>query len=903
MLKLFAFVFVFSCLAAPTYAQDEKKQDPPKEEQKKDPDVEKYEKAIAEATKYEGEFTLYVRKADVLLELPADKFDRLFLTQVTLHSGFSPMGGQAGEPLSAGPLEVFKWVKKDDKVLLVQPHTRFRWDEGDPLATASERTFPEGIVATFKVENTHPEKKLVLINATSFFQGGLFNLPQIVGAGTGGAASLDRELTDVDQIRNVDGTTIVRMNTHFRSQGGGEMAELMALLGLSAPNHLEHNKSIPFKVTYSLWYRQDDGYVPRVADPRIGYFTQDFFSVSKFGETDRTQRFIGRFDLRKKDPFAGLSEPVEPIVWYVDSSVPQKYRAGVRAGILAWNKAFEKIGYKDAIVVKDAPENDPNWDHADSRHNLVRWIMSESAAYAVAWFRMDPLSGKVLNAAVSVDANYPAAMLREFDFTLRKGAIGNEEIAQKALLRSAAGEPDWHNMLVNDLDPKVEAFKSAMDLHGWNRGRCEYAGELAHSAAMGWAVLMANGSNVTEDDYMNSFMADLVMHEVGHCLGLRHNFAGSTQLSVADLLNDEKVRSLGLSASVMDYTPVNTPAVLRGDGVFFNDAVGPYDMWAIEYGYSALGAKNPADEKAQLDMIARRTGEPGHIFLTDDDADGINPLAVRFDLGSNTVEWMKSALAGNAAVRAYAANGLTKPGENYSDRNRLILSSFTRDARTTMMATRFIGGVEMRRMHKGDVNERPTLAPVSPQIQRQAMKLVIERSLLLDGVSLPPGVIKGLSMDPNGTNGGFWNAPLRSIIGSNQRAVLSSLMSASKADAILENDFKMQGEKDRYTIAEHYNWLFAAVFKEVGTNANITAMRRDLQRFMIEGLVTQATARQGMLNDDVRVVASQGLNRLKLRFDQQIAKPKGLDELTLLHLKDVSDRIGRFQKRIAVNDR
>ena len=899
MPKLFrplAALVVFSLFAVPVLAQDEDEESPTQE--KVDADGDKYDKAVKDLKKYEGAFTLYVRNAEILLELPENDLDKLFLAQATLHSGFAAMEGQAGEPLSDGPVEVFKWVKKDDKVLLVRPNTKYRWDKDDPLAIASQRTFPEAILGTFRVEHKHPDKKLMLVNVTNFFQGTVFELPQFVNAGSGGSASPDRELSTLDAIKNNKEATVVRMDMHYRSQGGGEFDELLAAFGLSMPSHLENKKSIPFKLTYTMWYRDEDGYVPRLADDRVGYFTQDFFSVGLFDRIDRTERYIARFDLRKKDPASSLSEPVEPIVWYIDPSVPKKFRPGVRAGILAWNQAFEKIGFKNAIIVKDAPENDPDWDHADGRHNVVRWNMSEDAAYAVAWFRLDPISGRVLNAAVSIDANYPTAMLHEYDFSLKQGSLAaRAELAEKALLRTAPEEPNPLHMLVNGLDPRVEQFRDKLESAGWNRGRCEYASELASSTALGWTILKANGSKISEDDFMQQFLADLVMHEVGHCLGLRHNFAGSTNLSVADLLNDDKVRSNGLSASVMDYTPLNTPAVLRGNGVFFNVGPGPYDLWAIEYGYSRTGAKAPRDEKDQLGLIARRSGEPGHLFLTDEDADGINPLAVRYDLAADTLEWIKSDMRGNETVRKYAISGLTKPGESYSLRSQLILTSYLKNARAAMTATRFVGGVEARRMHMGDVNEKPTLAPVSPQKQRQAMKLIIENVLMVDGIDLPQDVLNRLNLDHNEPDP-TWNAPLRSIIGGNQIAVLSALLSANKTDDILENDFKMEAADDRYTIAEHYNWLFAAVFKEVGMNKNITSMRRDLQRYMVNALITQAGAPSRAIADDIRVVCAQGLARLKARFDEQAKNSKGLDEMTVLHLKDLSSNIDRFQKRV-----
>ncbi|MCH7905143.1 MAG: zinc-dependent metalloprotease [Armatimonadetes bacterium] len=868
-----------------------------KQEEKKNPDVEKYEKAIKDLEKHEGVFTLYLRKKDLLLELPEENLEKLFLAQATLHTGFTPFGGQSGDPVSSGPIDIYRWVKKDDRLLLVRPNTRFQWQADDPLAIASKRTFPEAILGSYKIEQKHPEKKLLLVNVTSFFHGTVFNLQRLVGAGVGGSASLDRNLSGVDTIKNYDKQTVVRMAMHFKSQGGGgEMAALFAMLGLSMPNHLEDSRSIPLKVTYSLWYREESDYRPRLADPRVGFFTQDSFSLARFDQRDRKQRYIVRFDLRKKNRSAKLSEPVEPIVWYIDTSVPQQYRPGVRAGILFWNDAFERLGYKNAVVVKDAPADDPNWDHADGRHNVIRWIVSESSAYAVALFRLDPLTGQVLNAAVNLDANFPVLVLQDFKLTLGHDAREAAALSRSAILRQAPGSIDAYEALMTGVDPRAAALRKTMNDLGWQRMACNYAEGLSKSAALGWAALKASGSKVAEEDYMHAFLADLIAHEVGHCLGLRHNFAASTQLSIDDMLDDEKVRTVGLSASVMDYTPVNTPAILRGEGVFFNAGIGVYDKWAIEYGYSDITAGSTEGELWGLNSIAKRSGEPGHIYLTDGDADGINPLAVRYDLGTDPLAWLETSNASNDLVRKYAINRLTKTGESYAYRNRLILSTILRPFRNGRTASRFVGGLEMRRQFKGDVNEQPTLKPVSAQSQRRAMKFIIDNCLMFDSLDLPRSVLLSFNEDPNGNRGASWIAPLRSIVATNQMMILATIMSARKTDYIIENAFKL-APQDRYTITEHYNALFAAVYKEIGLNKNITGVRRDLQRFMTESLIDQASAPDGFISDDVRVIAAQGLKRLKIRMTKQVEDADGMDEMTVMHLTDMADRIDRYMKR------
>ncbi|MEZ5162619.1 MAG: DUF5117 domain-containing protein [Fimbriimonadaceae bacterium] len=161
------------------------------------------------------------------------------------------------------------------------------------------------------------------------------------------------------------------MNLHFRKGSSGDDGEgslLAMLLGLSGPP-VADGRSLPLTLSFNMWWAPDNGYQPRLADPRVGFFTVDYFDVTKMKEVDRNVRLINRFDLKKNT--ASRSEPVEPIVWYLDHSVPEEYKAAVKEGILFWNKAFEKLGYINAIQVKDAP-NDPDWDHADGRFNVIR---------------------------------------------------------------------------------------------------------------------------------------------------------------------------------------------------------------------------------------------------------------------------------------------------------------------------------------------------------------------------------------------------------------------------------------------------------------------------------------------------------------------------------------------------
>ena len=202
-----------------------------------------------------------------------------------------------------------------------------------------------------------------------------------------------------------------------------------------------------------------------------------------------------------------------------------------------------------------------------------------------------------------------------------------------------------------------------------------------------------------------------------------------------------------------------------------------------------------------------------------------------------------------------------------------------------------MGGIVESRNFKGDQNEKPTLQPINSDIQRHAMHLLVKNFLDASAFDLPASVLNTLSSDENGSG---WTAPLRTFIGTQQSSLLALLLSASTTDRIAENSFKSANE---YKLTEHYGSIIGAVFSELGQPAAVKPLRRDLQRFLLSGLVTQAGAPQGSVSEDVRIIAGDALRRIDGRMVAQIHNPKGLDEISLLHLKDSHEMLQRFFAR------
>jgi len=879
--------------------EDQGKSDTPKkDEPSKDSKASAYDEAIKDLKRIEGSVVCYQRGKEVLMELPESKLGKLVEVQAALNTGIDGGWMSAGMPVGDTPVDVFKFVKNDGSVSIVRPNIANRWTGDDPLALGASRTFPEATLGTFRIEKENPDKKLILVNITSLFYGDLFHLGEMVMTSLGGPYQIERDKSGVESVKGYPENTVVQTKLMFSSPRGAQPNPLAALLGLGGTNTLEDDRSAPLSVTYNLSFRKDDGYTPRFSDPRIGYFTQDFFSVDRFLAEDRTARYINRWNLQKRDPKAAVSEPVKPIVFTIDPSIPVEYRAAVKEGVLRWNKAFEELGFKNAVQVQDPPKDDKAYDHADSRYNVIRMLIGPGAPFAaISLPRTDPLTGEILNASITLDGNVIRDLQIEHQRNLASLSTGKQR-AMDVLLRNADRKvTDDEYLFTSPEELAMKESMAKMKKFGWANNECDYASEFAQEAGIEWYALAASTQTpINKEEYVKKFLSDCVCHEVGHCLGLRHNFAGSTNLTTTQLANDDLTSKVGLSASVMDYTPPNVQAILKGKGNFYMSTIGAYDEWAIKYGYSDINAKTPAGERYTLAQIASQSGLPGHAYASDEEADNWNPYAVRFDLGKDPLNYSAKVLVSLDLARDFAIHNLPKPGESYSKRTAVIVSSLLRSFREGRIAGRFVGGIVGSRNFKGDADERPTLQPVTPEIQRQAVTLITKHFFEPGAFDMPSNVLSSLSQDENRPG---WTAPLRDIIGSFQENLLALLIGGSTTDRIAENAYKKNG----YSLDEHYGTIVGAIFDELGQNRSITPLRRDLQRFAINGLMTQANAPQGAISEDVRMITTDVLRRLDKRIVAQEAKATTLDSMTKIHLRDTHDTIHRFLTRSVVSAR
>ncbi|MDC6166752.1 zinc-dependent metalloprotease [Paucibacter sp. XJ19-41] len=806
-----------------------------------------FAEVIKGASPDEGLFPRWRKDDKVWIEVPKAALNKPFLFSVNFSNSVGERGLYASQ---MGPawLAEFRLVGK--QLQLIALNTQFRAVADQGSRRAIEQAFSPSLLGAGALASAeHPERKSLLVDAA-------FLLSDIPGYSTKLEAayrlpfSLDRANSFIETARAEAALSTLSARIHFATPRI-PAPPLLPGPAPTPPQATSDPRSFFVSYVYSFAALPEQPMAPRLADPRLGHFSDAFSDLGGDLKANPRVHYIKRWRLEKQDEAAALSEPVKPITFWLDKNIPLKYRPVVAEAILEWNKAFEKIGFKNALVVKQQPD-DADWDNMDAGHASVRWFVGADIGFNIGPSRSDPRSGE------SLDAD-----------------IGLSDAFGRGARRQIVDDIGRHSHQQSDGSVCMDAEFSAAE--------AEFALDLLEAREE-----FAPDSPEVEA-FVRSTIKGTMMHEVGHTLGLKHNFKASTGINAAQLQDKAFTEAHSISNSVMEYVAVNIALKGEPQAGFHRSTLGPYDYWAIEYAYKPL----PKDsEAAELARIAARSTEPALAYGDDVDAgtsglyDGMDPSANRFDLSNDPLAYYKKRLKLSQELWARVQDRQPQPGDDPLRARRSVLAGLTQLATVAELSAKYVGGMTALRDLPGSTG-RPSFAPVDPAKQREALQFLASGIFSADSFRFRPEFLSSLGLDYNERDLRGLPLSIPASVARVQLGALDRLLGAPTAQRLLDLPAYVAVEQRRglISLSEVYASLQGSIWSELKSGAEIDRLRRNLQREHLKRVQTLLTRGSASLPPDALSLLRHHATRLQAQL-RQAAGRGGLSVESRAHLAE-----------------
>ncbi len=762
-----------------------------------------YDKVVtSDFTTRSGLIKVHNFKSKFLFEVPKGELGRdlLLVVQIEKSPSETSYPGQEVQDM------VVRWETRDNKVVLRAVSYANFADPAEPISRAVEAMNTGTIMAVFPVE-TYAADGSPVFDPAKLFTSDINEIPvkKIVGG-----MGIDPSRTFLDKASvyptnlNVEATQTFNPKPPTLPPG-------------FPPQYLEYlpTPSSPTAVVhYSFVKLPDKPMMGRLLDSRAPFFTHDHTDFGRPEHEAVNRRFIARWRLEKKDPSAVKSEPVKPIVFYIDPATPAKWVPYIKKAVEAWQPAFEEAGFINAIQAREVPKDDAEWSADDARYSTIRWVPS-TVANAMGPHVSDPRSGEILEADVEIYHNV-------------------QQLSR-----------DWYFVQSGPLDPRVKTLP-------------------------------------LPDDIMGDLLVFVVTHEVGHSLGLPHNFKASALYPIEKIRDKNWVAKNSHVSTIMDYCRFNYVAQPE-DGIAPKDLVpklGPYDNFIIKWGYTPIpSAKTPDDEKPTLNEWCKVQDTTPWLRFSTDGSNGTDPGEETEAVGDiDAVEATRLGIKNLKRVIDMLPGAVLKPGEGYDELEHIYAAVWNQLQMELGHVANIIGGYDSEPKVGAAPGVRFT--PVPEARQKAAVKFIGDNLFKSPTWLMPSDILRKLEPSSG-------QERLLSL----QKGILGRMLNAARVARLQEHE-AILGPR-AYTVAEMLLDLRSGIFGELAqAQVGVDPYRRNLQRAYVTMLgerINPPEPSKNVKNDDSRGAVRAELKALRTRLREKSAV--AADIATGNHLADLADQI------------
>jgi len=733
------------------------------------------EEIVEEFERVKGFFVSFrdPKTNDIYLKIKKDQLDKEFIYFSHVINGVVAARRNKGSYLDNG---VFKIEKNTENLRFIRVLTNYAFDEGTPLAKSSGTNISDSTFKVLPIKGKNEDEDEFLVDITSLLLSeDLTLIKPITSEGDYDPSSCKLGQLSPTKSR-VLGVFNYKKNTDFEVEHVIE----------NAPCRYEGEdvadpRNISIQVRYSFIEMPDNNFEPRIEDQSIGYFSDRVTNLSSKDVTPYMD-LIGKWDLQKKDPDKELSEPIKPILFWIENTTPIELRDFIKQGVLAWNIAFEEAGFKDAIQVKVQPD-DASWDAGDIRYNVLRWTSSPNppfGGYGPSF--TNPRTGEIIGADIMLEWVYLTNRLN-VDGIFNGSQTGNE------------------------------CFSASMLQEG---------------------MMFADSLNINDPKIIEQSIIRLTLHEVGHTLGLNHNFKGSFLHNNEDVHKPEITSKIGVTSSVMEYPAINLAPLGYDQGDYYDVVPGPYDKWAIKFGYTP----NLTEEERR--SILSESNKPEHMFANDSEdmrsaGYGIDPRAMINDLTNDPITYSAQRIElVNHAQKELPDKFANKAEswEEYRNAHKIILREYQR---ALEVVSRYIGGVYVERSNPQDSNRKEPYTPTPSEEQRRAMSILSKHAFSSEAFPINASLLSKVQLERRmfDLRGEHEDPQMHKIILGIQNKVLDHILGAWTLARI--TDTQLYGND--YSVYEVIDDLTEAIFLE-DISSEVSSVRRNLQTSYVRRLIS-----------------------------------------------------------------